>query len=36
VSRLTLDLELSSGLLRVLELEDFPLRRALSLLTLEG
>jgi DNA-binding transcriptional LysR family regulator len=36
VSRLTLDLELSSGQLRVLELEDFQLRRALSLLTLEG
>jgi DNA-binding transcriptional LysR family regulator len=36
VSRLTLDLELSSGQLRVIELADFRLRRALSLLTLEG
>jgi DNA-binding transcriptional LysR family regulator len=36
VSSLTVELELSSGRLRKLELEGFQLRRALSLLTLEG
>ena len=36
VSRLTVELELSNGRLRVLALEDFRLRRALSLLTLDG
>jgi DNA-binding transcriptional LysR family regulator len=36
VSRLTVELELSSGRLRVLPLREFQLRRALSLLTLQG
>jgi DNA-binding transcriptional LysR family regulator len=36
VSRRTVELELSSGRLRVLGLRNFHLRRALSLLTLEG
>jgi DNA-binding transcriptional LysR family regulator len=36
VSRLTVELELSCGRLRTLELNDFSIRRALSLLTVEG
>lgn len=36
VSRLTLDLELQSGRLHALELQDLSIRRALRLLTLEG
>ncbi|HKO93475.1 MAG TPA: LysR family transcriptional regulator [Polyangiaceae bacterium] len=36
VSRLTVELELSSGRLRALPLQDFSIRRALSLLTPEG